>query len=229
MTKNFERKIDPENLPFTLPIIKTNKQVLYPGCEIPLTISIYEFQTIQEKIKPELDLIGILPFCDLQHSSYKSLNTNMIGCCAQLKDFKKINDNDYFYLLKGICRFTVLEKKFQESGFIINCEVSYNRFKSDFAPQKNIAYNTTRLYYNLLRHFEKNDINCDINYLKNLPNRELITFLIQNCNLSFTDKQALLQCCDSSQQINLFMSILEMENFMNSSNYSLTWNQGYFH
>lgn len=199
-----------QRLPAILPIFPLDGVTLLPRGHLPLQIFEPRYLNMIEDALGRGRMIGMIqPRYPQQHPGGDDAQLFPIGCAGRIVSFAESEDHRFLVTLRGICRFRVGEELALLKGF--------RRVKPDFSPYLGDltdpvadAIERERLLNAARGYFAIKDISCDWNAVDNASDEALVLSFAMMCPFETREKQALLECRDSSQRAGLLISLFEM-------------------
>ncbi len=178
-TPNFEA------LPDTLPVFPLGGAILLPHAQLPLNIFEPRYLNMIVDALIQGRLMGIAQPDPTKDD--KSLCE--LGCVGRIVAFNETTDGRFLINLLGVCRFQVGEEISTTRGYR-RFKVNYNDFRSDL--DDDIEIDPTPLRQAFYNYFEFNNIQVDLEALRQFEGAALVNFLSINLPLEPLEKQALL-------------------------------------
>ncbi len=193
-------------LPETLSILSEMNIILFPGTTLPLKISDpYYINMIEHCFENEC-LLGVI-----QKLPEKQKKTK-IGCLGKIFSFSETEQQDYFVLLHGICRFQVAYTSSNEDLNMKHIHVEYHHFLDDLKNQKLENKILAENLKEIFKHYAKIiGYSENTNYIDDWSFDMLVTQLSMSCPFEALEKQALLESKNITQRYEILTSLMEMK------------------
>jgi Lon protease-like protein len=198
------------NLPDVLPLLPLRGVILMPRTLLPVPI----FDTAQAAmiascVQANKKHIGLVqpnsPLFDGQILA--PLFTT--GCLGKITEFGKTEDNILVVMLKGICRFNIVEELAPENG-CRQARVSYESYPGDIIEKSDFSIDRVRLLRSLKSYLATNELKADWEMLEKTSNDQLLNVLSIACPFAVREKQALLESRNPQEQSELMTVLMEM-------------------
>lgn len=129
-----------------------------------------------------------------------------IGCVGRICGFNENDDGSLTLSLTGVCRFDV-SSYFSKDSYEM-AKVDFLRFSQDFESinmeKESVLLETLKTYlYN--RH-----IDIDVHLFLKMTCRRLLATLVSILPLDFMEKQAVFECVDFNESVQVLITILKM-------------------
>ena len=200
-----------EDLPRDLPLFPLIGVLLLPGAQLPLNIFEPRYINMLEYALGNQRFIGIVqPMVDGQTGSSTPDSTAVyeIGCAGRITSFKEAPDGQIQLMLRGICRFDIINELPLMKSFR-RVIPDFNNYKNDFILENNTVIDRQRLLSDLRAYFEMENIEADWETIKQTPDERLVTTLAMVCPFEAHEKQALLESVDLSKRCKLIIGLIE--------------------
>ena len=200
-----KKNIDIKELPSVLPIFPLPGAIVLPNGSLPLNIFEPRYISMVENVLGTHRIIGMIqPISDIGNEQ----KLYPIGCAAKIVAFSETSDNRYLIELKGIIRFQVIKELRGINGYR-NVQPNWQKFKEDLTFDfKNI--NINNLLEQLKVYFINNNINVDFSELSKIPSEQIISAIPQICTFKTNEKQAILEAKNTSERVDVLISLLKM-------------------
>jgi len=196
-------------LPSVIPIFPLTGVLLLPGGCLPLNIFEPRYLEMTRDAMAAHRLIGMIQPADPQSREFEPA-IYATGCAGIITEFEETVDDHILITLSGVCRFEV-EKELPHEGLLYRrIAADYGRFHSDLSEDDTILPDRDRLIAALRNFFEARGIDADWSAINDLENENLMTSLAMACPFGPSEKQALLECCETGERNTMFQALLEM-------------------
>ena len=197
------------DLPDTLPLFPLPGALLLPGAELPLNIFEPRYVQMVEDALTQPRLIGMIqPMQSLNGRSQRELA--QVGSAGRISGFQETDDGRYLVVLKGVCRFRILEE----------CETDalYRKARVDFAPYhadltehaRADDVDTGELTSALREYLSRNGLTSDMAAISDTPPQTLINAISADCPFTNSEKQALLEARTLEDRCAALVALLSM-------------------
>ncbi len=191
-----------ESLPDTLPIFPLGGVILLPHAQLPLNIFEPRYLNMVVDALGQGRLIGIAQPDPAKDD--KSLTG--LGCMGRIVAFNETTDGRFLLNLLGVCRFQLGEEIATTRGYR-RFIVDYKDFRADLDDDIDIDPIPLRqAFYN---YFEFNNIQVDLEALRQLEGAALVNFLSINLPLEPTEKQQLLTAPSITERAEKLLEIAQ--------------------
>ena len=207
------------DLPNEIPVFPLSNFIFFPGTNVPLNIFEPRYlEMINDSIKSNR-LIGMIqPKTSgalLKPELYK------VGCLGKITSFNETEDGMYVIILKGICRFTIIDE-ISSTKLYRKCKISYEKFSKDLINKKeNINFSDLKLIFKDLKDFfEKKGYAINWSELKNEELSQTINTISMASPFSLEEKQVLLETNDIQSRKSKLEEILKnyiLDKFRNTT------------
>jgi len=132
------------------------------------------------------------------------------GCAGLVTEFEETADNRILITLTGVCRFEVAIELPREELLYRRVTARYQSYACDLIQENAIALDRDRLISALRKFFDTRGIKADWSAIDDLCNEDLMTNFAMACPFGPSEKQALLECRETSERSTMFQALLEM-------------------
>lgn len=216
----FDPSID--DLPATVPIFPLPGALLLPGGKLPLNIFEPRYLSMtQDALATPQRLIGMIQprggdgarpggAVETEAAAEPAADgVYAVGCAGRVSSFSETSDGRFLITLHGVARFRVASELPTVRGYRrVQCD--WAPFGDDLGTPERISLDRERLYRGLKRYFERHDLTCDWNALREAPDVRLITSLSMICPFEPSEKQALLEAPDLESRAQLMIGLIEI-------------------
>ena len=194
-----------EQLPETVPVFPLTSAVILPGGNLPLNVFEPRYLNMTQDALKSHQLIGMIQPRD--ESSRPELYST--GCAGRIYRYLETDDGRLEVVLRGVCRFKVLEELQTTRGYRLVMP-DWSGFAKDFEeamePEK---LDRTQFHSALKTYLESKQMQADWKTLDKLGSEELVNNLVSVLPLSVADKQILLEADTLPQRLRAFTAVLE--------------------
>jgi len=133
----------------------------------------------------------------------------LTGCLGEIVEFGKTEDNIFVVMLKGMCRFDIVEELPPENGYR-QARVSYSAYLGDLVEKSDFSIDRERLLRSLKPYLANNDLDADWETLEQASNDQLLNVLSVICPFAVREKQALLESRNPQERSRVMTALMEM-------------------
>ena len=198
-----------EELPAIIPIFPLAGVLLLPGGRLPLNIFEPRYLEMTRDAMASHRIIGMIQPAD-PHSHDFEPEIYETGCAGLITEFEETDDNRILITLTGVCRFEVATELPREELLYRRVTARYQSYANDLIQENAVALNRDRLISALKKFFETRGIKADWSAIDDLCNEDLMTSFAMACPFGPSEKQALLECRETSERSSMFQALLEM-------------------
>jgi len=198
-----------EELPTVIPIFPLAGVLLLPGGRLPLNIFEPRYLEMIQDAMASHRIIGMIQPADPYSRDFEP-ETYETGCAGLVSEFEKTADNRTLITLTGVCRFAVANELPRDELLYRRVTARYQPYACDLIQENAIALDRDRLISALRKFFETRGITADWSAIDDLCNEDLMTNLAMACPFGPSEKQALLECRETSERSAIFQALLEM-------------------
>jgi len=198
-----------EELPAVIPIFPLAGVLLLPGGRLPLNIFEPRYLEMTQDAMASQRIIGMIQPAD-PHSRDFEPKIYETGCAGLVTEFKETADNRILITLTGVCRFEVAIELPREELLYRRVTARYQSYTCDLIQENAIALDRDHLILALRKFFETRGIKADWSAIDDLCNEDLMTSFAMACPFGPSEKQALLECRETSERSAMFQTLLEM-------------------
>lgn len=208
-----------KNLPTVLPVFPLSGAVVMPGTQLPLNIFEPRYLDMITHTLGGDRIIGMIQPRLVDGDRELCLT----GCAGRITSFSEADDERFFIVLSGLCRFDVLEEITTEHNYR-SFHVDWSRFESDYDSSQVLFSDNTRddLLDEVKLFASTKKAEIDIEGLQKLDDVSLVNVL--TCGLGFepTEVQGLIESVLLEDRCKLLSGLLQMEMHSLSNTQSLT-------
>ena len=194
-----------EQLPRTLPIFPLPGAIVMPGCELPLNVFEPRYLNMVADALAGHRLIGMI---QPGPGSGDDSGLCRTGCAGRITQYRETSDGRVEMLLRGICRFDVVEELATLRGYRLVVP-EWARFAHDYRnADDESGERREALMRKLRRYFELNGMQVDWNRLERLPTAALVNSLSMALPFDHDQKQVLLETLDPADRLAAFAALI---------------------
>ncbi len=208
------------NLPKQIPIFPLTGAILLPRGFLPLNIFEPRYREMVEMAQDSNKVIGMVqPLgshvsldinkSDLFGTAPRGREVYKTGCAGVISEFKQTGENQYFIVLEGISRFTIVNElpmkhQFREVEVIYDNldQVSGNSLHDDRVLRRKFSKTLTAY----LSHLE---LDIDHKSFDEICDEELINSLAMTCPFDAAEKQMLVEASSLEERTDLMIKIMD--------------------
>ena len=205
-------KIEPKNIPNTLPIFPLDNVLLLPFGKLPLNIFEERYiNMVLDSLKSHR-MIGIIQPKNNNNELF------MMGCIGKITSYIETPDYRLVLNLEGICRFILNERDLTSKGYYQG-NIETNNFLEDLNEIEPML-DRNILIQKYTNFFKIKKLAIDKELLAETSNLQLLSTLAMLAPFNKIDKQAILESPNVKDRINTINSILDLNTFQVVSNNS---------
>jgi len=198
------------DFPDVLPILPMRGVILMPRTLLPVPIfDAAQAAMVAACVQGEIKQIGLVQPISALFEGQVLAPLFSTGCLGEIVEFGKTEENTLVVMLKGICRFDILEELAPEKG-CRQARVSYESYPGDVLEKVDFSIDRERLLRSLKSYLMSNDLNADWESLEKASNDQLLNVLSIACPFEVREKQALLESRNPQEQSRLMTALMEM-------------------
>lgn len=198
------------NFPEILPLLPLRGVILMPRTLLPVPIfDAAQAAMIAACIESEVKHIGLVQPISTLFEGQVLAPLFSTGCLGEIVEFGKTEENTLAVILKGVCRFDILQELAPENG-CRQARVSYESYPGDVLEKLDFSIDRDRLLKILKSYLLSNDLNADWESLEKASNDQLLNVLSVACPFEVREKQALLESRNPQEQSKLMTALMEM-------------------
>jgi len=208
-----------ENLPNKIPVFPLSNFIIFPCTDVPLNIFEPRYiQMVNESMKGSR-LIGITQ--PKKSGNLKKPDLYNIGCVGKITSFNETEDGRYLIVLKGICRFKIIEEINNQKIFR-ECLINYDEFYDDLNNKtEEIKFTDLNLIFkNLKSLFKKQGYIVNWKEVEKQSLDQTINTLAMASPFSLEEKQILLETKNlkiRKEKLEEILKIYNLDNFSNTT------------
>lgn len=195
-------------LPAAIPIFPLTGALLLPFGNLPLNIFEPRYLAMVRAALASDWLVGMVQPSDPDDPS-ENPELYPVGCAGRIVSLSETDDGRYLISLKGLCRFQLEGELPIRDGFR-TASVAWDKFADDFRPPDIDAIERDRLLPALKTYLKSSGIAADWSSIEQAPADQLVTSLAMMCPFEPAEKQALLECPQLAERVELMISLFAM-------------------
>lgn len=207
---NKETILPEPDFPGVLPLLPLRGVILMPRTFLPVPIfDAAQAAMVAACVQGEKKQIGLVQPISTLFDGQVLAPLFSTGCLGEIVEFGKSEEDTLILLLRGICRFNIIEEWAPEDG-CRQARVSYDSFPGDIVEQVDFSIDRERLLKTLKSYLMNYDLKADWESLEQASNDELLNALSIACPFEAPEKQALLESRNPQEQSQLMTALMEM-------------------
>lgn len=196
--------------PDELPLLPLQGIVLMPRAYLPIPIiDVGQAAMVTACLQTKGKLIGIVQSLSGDRDGHMLSPLFSTGCLGQIIEFGSTQDKRLMALMKGICRFDIVEE-LEPKDDQRRARISYDRYPIDVVENVDFPMDRDRLMRSLKFYLEHNAIKTDWAELENASNDQLLSGLSMACPFLPQEKQALLESPTPMELSKMMTTLIEM-------------------
>lgn len=205
-------------LPAELPIFPLTGVLLLPGATLPLNIFEPRYLNMIEDALGSGRVIGMVqpkstgmesPEGKVVESPDGEPAVYRTGCAGRIISFSETGDGRFAITLLGLCRFRIAEELKLLSGYR-RVSPDYSLFYEDLEDDENTVPHRESLLTTVEAYFLANGIDADWSTIEGAADSALVTTLSMLCPFGPSEKQALLECEDTTARGELLGNLMSL-------------------
>lgn len=200
------------DLPEMLALFPLSRALLLPQTHRPLNIFEPRFVEMIDDALAGNRLVGLIqPRETHEEAPRGKVPLETVGCIGRLVHFEEQEENRYFVILEGVCRFTPVEE-FAVATPYRQARISTQDFGDDFTP--NLGAETidrARLISVLRDYADFAQIEVDWEDVEETGTGELVNLAAMLSPYGAREKQALLEAPTLNERAETLIALAEME------------------
>jgi hypothetical protein len=193
-----------------IPLLPMRGVILMPRTLLPVPIfDAGQASMIASCIQSENKQIGLVQPISTLFEGQVLAPLFSTGCLAEIVEFGKSEENALVMLIKGICRFDIVEELAPANG-CRQARVSYDSYPGDVVERMDFSIDRERLLRILKSYLLNHELNADWESLEKASNDQLLNVLSIACPFAVREKQALLETRNPQEQSQLMTALMEM-------------------
>jgi len=198
------------DFPSTLPLLPLRGVILMPRTLLPVPIlDTAQAAIVMSCLQADRKQIGLVQPVSMLFEGQVLAPLFSTGCLGEIVEFGRTEDSAFVVILKGICRFDILEELPPENG-CRQARVSYQAYPADMVEKSDITIDRVRLLRSLKSYLAANDVGADWEALEKASNDQLLNVLSVACPFPVREKQALLESRNPQEQSRVMTALMEM-------------------
>ena len=195
MYNNYNKYMNLDKLPKTIPIFPLSNFIMFPGTTVPLNIFEPRYlQMVNDSMKKHR-IIGMIQ--PKKTGKLEKPDLYNIGCIGKITSFNETEDGRILIILNGICRFKI-ESEIQTDKLYRECDVQYNNFSDDVSNSiGNLNFSDlNKIMENMQKFFKKQGYIVNLKELNKKDLTQTLNDLSMASPFSLEEKQILLESRD---------------------------------
>ena len=195
MYNNYNKYMNVDKLPKTIPIFPLSNFIMFPGTTVPLNIFEPRYlQMVNDSMKKHR-IIGMIQ--PKKTGKLEKPDLYNIGCIGKITSFNETEDGRILIILNGICRFKI-ESEIQTDRLYRECDVQYNNFSDDVSNSiGNLNFSDlNKIMENMQKFFKKQGYIVNLKELNKKDLTQTLNDLSMASPFSLEEKQILLESRD---------------------------------
>lgn len=199
-------------MPDMLALFPLSRALLLPGTHRPLNVFEPRFVSMVDDALAGNRMIGLIqPRDTSQEAPRGQVPLEKIGCIGRISHFEEQDENRYFIILEGICRFAPVEELATATPYR-QARIDVSAYASDFSPYLGEeAVDRERLASVLRTYAEFAEIEVDWEEIGDMSTGELINLAAMLGPYGPLEKQALLEATTLVERAETLIALAEME------------------
>jgi Lon protease-like protein len=198
-------KINPAQIPNSIPLFPLDNVLLLPFGKLPLNI----FE--ERYIKMTLDALKKNRMIGVIQPKNNNNEIFQMGCIGKITSYIETPDYRIVINLEGVCRFIVHESNLTPSGYL-QANIDFQDYMEDLNEIEPTIDRTT-LIQKYSNFFKMRKLDIDKEVLAETSNLQLLSTLAMLAPFNKIDKQAILESPNIKQRIETINSILDLNTF----------------
>jgi len=205
-----EKNFKTPDFPSIIPLLPIRGVILMPRMLLPVPIlDAGQAGIVLSCLQADMRKIGLVQPSSLLFEGQVLAPLYSTGCLGEIIEFGKTEENNLVVILKGICRFDILEELPPENG-CRQARVSYDTYLTDVVEKGDFTIDRERLMRSLKSYLLNYDLNADWEALEKVSNDQLLNVLSIACPFAVREKQALLESRNPQEQSKVMMALMDM-------------------
>jgi len=198
-------KINPDQIPNSIPLFPLDNVLLLPFGKLPLNI----FE--ERYIKMTLDALKKNRMIGVIQPKNNNNELFQMGCIGKITSYIETPDYRIVINLEGVCRFIVHESYLTPSGYL-QANIDFQEYIEDL-NEIEPSIDRTTLIQKYSNFFKMRKLDIDKEVLAETSNLQLLSTLAMLAPFNKIDKQAILESPNIMQRIQTINSILDLNTF----------------
>jgi len=208
-----------EDLPNKLPVFPLSNFIIFPSTSVPLNIFEPRYIQMIDQCMNGNRLIGILQ--PKKTGDLKKPDLYKIGCAGKITSFNETDDGRYLIVLKGICRFKIINEIINKKLFR-ECMVNFDQYIDDLCKKsEEIQFTDLNLIFNNLKSlFKKQGYIINWKEIEKQSLDHTINTLSMASPFSLEEKQILLETKNlkiRKEKLEEILKTYVLDNFSNTT------------
>lgn len=201
------------DLPQLLALFPLSRALLLPGTHRPLNIFEPRFVTMIDDALAGNRMVGLIQPREAgeEEAPHGQVALEKVGCIGRITHFEEQDDERYFIVLEGICRFEPTEELATATPYR-QARISTERFAADFTPDLGSENIDRKHLVSVLRDYaEFAQIEVDWSEIEDTETGELVNLASMLSPYGHKEKQALLEAASLHERAETLIALAEME------------------
>ena len=199
------------DLPEKIALFPLSEVLLLPGGRLPLQVFEPRYLAmVRDQLGTELRLIGMIQKAGSEPEEWPPLMP--VGSAGRIISFIEQEQERYFILLDGCCRFRLIEELDSGTAYR-SARVAWDEFGGDLDPHRedSVAKLDRKTLEPILRaYLSRHGLGANWKAVAQMSDYELVTSLAMLCPFSSTEKQILLEANDPDDMVRTLTALLEI-------------------
>lgn len=200
------------DLPEMLALFPLSRALLLPQTHRPLNIFEPRFVEMIDDCLAGNRLVGLIqPHNADEEAPRGAVPLAGVGCIGRLVHFEEQEENRYFVILEGVCRFEPIEELTVATPYR-QARISTQKFASDFMPDLGAEKIDRKRLITVLRDYaDFAQIEVDWDDIEDTGTGELVNLAAMLSPYGAREKQALLEAPTLNERAETLIALAEME------------------
>jgi len=202
------------DLPAELPLFPLPGVAVMPGTQLPLNIFEPRYLQMVFDVLGGHRMIGMIqPKSASADAPVPALYRT--GTAGRITSFSETRDGRLMIVLTGVCRFDVQRELPPDSPperLYRRVLVDWIRFATDYGESEETIPDRAALFRSLRTYCDRKSVDMSWQEVESLEDQALIDLLTVHLPLAVPDKQALIECIDLGERVDLLQGLLELSN-----------------
>ena len=208
-----------QDLPNKIPVFPLSNFIIFPGSDVPLNIFEPRYIQMIDECMSGNRLIGIIQ--PKKAGNLKKPDLYKIGCVGKINSFNETEDGRYLIILKGLCRFKIVEEINNKKNFR-EYIIKYDEYIDDLNKKTSeVKFTDLNLIFkNLKSLFKKQGYIINWKELEKQSLDKTINTLAMASPFSLEEKQILLETINlkiRKEKLEEILKIYNVDNFNNKT------------
>ena len=199
-------------LPEVIPVFPLPGVLLLPRAMLPLHIFEPRYRAM---VRDALDDEGIVGMVQPRAEGTDPANSQIyeIGCAGKIQNSERLDDGRYMIALQGIARFRIdRELALHPEGYR-TVHADFENFGADLDARRSSTVDREGLLAALREFLARRGLSADWDAVERADDEMLVNALSMGCPFAANEKQALLECRDSSERARMLEALFAMSAF----------------